>query len=179
VTLYTYISRRRDHFAGVPLDGFTYNASVNVETSKVLAVYSTVRVGRSPFFDPMAPDVGDLLDLSLTVNLSPNDRLAQSVLYLRSRLRDRVTGAELFDQQIFRSRTNYQFTQFHAVRGIAELNTLSRRVALSLLYSFTPRPNTAVYVGYDDLFTDLWEEPYDRLRRTFFVKLAVGHRIGG
>jgi hypothetical protein len=110
------------------------------------------------------------------------------VLYLRSRLRDRATGADLFDQQILRSRTNYQFTRFHALRGIAEVNTLSRRVSLSVLYSFTPRPNSAIYVGYDDLFTDVGDEPglpgvphdgYGRLRRTLFVKLAIGHRIGG
>jgi hypothetical protein len=110
------------------------------------------------------------------------------VLYLRSRLRDRATNRELFDQQIVRSRTNYQLTRFHAVRGIAELNTLSGRVAVSVLYSFTPRPNSAIYVGYDDLFTDAGDEPdrpgvsrdgYGRLRRTFFVKLAIGHRLGG
>jgi hypothetical protein len=188
VSLYTYVSRRWDHFGGVPLRGLTYNVSLDVESSKVVTLNSTVRAGRGPFFDAAAPAVGRLLDLSFTVNISPSDRLAQSVLYLQSRLQDRATGAELFDQQILRSRTNFQFTRFHGVRGIAELNTLSGRLSLSVLYSFTPRPNSALYVGYDDLFTDLGEEPgrpgvprsgYDRLRRTLFVKLALGHRLGG
>ena len=187
MSLYTYVSRRWDHFAGVDLRGLKCTDSLDVETSKVVTANSTVRIGRGPFFDVAAPTVGKLLDLSFTVNISPSDRLAQSVLYLQV-VEYPATGAELFDQQILRSRTNFQFTRFHGLRGIAELNTLSGRVSLSVLYSFTPRPNSAVYVGYDDLFTDAGDEParpgvprsgYHRVRRTLFVKLAFGHRLGG
>jgi hypothetical protein len=77
----------------------------------------------------------------------------------------------------------YQFTRDHASRVIAEYNTLSRRVSVSLLYSYTPRPTTAIYVGDGDLLLnerDAFDaHPRDglyRVRSTFFVKLAVGWR---
>src|ERR1700741_4709948 len=57
----------------------------------------------------------------------------------------------LFRQTIYRNRTNYQFTRDHAARLIAEYNTFNQQLSLSLLYSFTPRPLTAIYVGYGDL----------------------------
>ena len=100
-----------------------------------------------------------------------------------SRLRHPATGDELFDQRVIRTRTNYQFTRDHASRLIAEYNTLSRRVSVSLLYSYTPRPTTAIYVGYGDQLLN-GRDPFDagardglyRVRNTFFVKLAVGWR---
>jgi hypothetical protein len=42
---------------------------------------------------------------------------------------------ELFDQNVLRNRTDYQFTREHAARSIVEYNTLSRRARVSLLYT--------------------------------------------
>jgi hypothetical protein len=64
-----------------------------------------------------------------------------------------------------------------------EYNTLSRRLSLNLLYSYTPRPMTAVYVGYGDLLVngrDIFDgtarDGLARIRHAFFVKLALGWR---
>jgi hypothetical protein len=67
---------------------------------------------------------------------------------------------------------------------IAEYNTLSRQASLSLLYSYTPRPNTTVYFGYGDLFLN-GRDPFDatprdgfqRVRRTLFLKLSLGWSV--
>jgi hypothetical protein len=104
-------------------------------------------------------------------------------LWLKRRLREKETDDSSFGQDIARLRAAYQFTRDHGTRFIGEYDTRTRRAALSLLYSFTPRPNTAVYVGYGDiLYDDL--DPLDfaprpgwnRLRQTFFVKGSYGFR---
>jgi hypothetical protein len=59
-----------------------------------------------------------------------------------------------------------------------------RQTGLSFLYPYTPRPNTALYVGYNDLlFNGL--DPLDRRRvpglfrqqRTLFTKLSYNLRF--
>ena len=188
VSLYTYVSTRRDFFADRSLAATSYTATVKVAASRAWNIDTTMKIGQGANFDPSRPVVGRLFDISFTGTVTPTDRLSQAFIYLRSRLTDRDRGGELFDQQILRSRTSLQFTRDHAFRTIAEFNDLSRRLSLSLLYSYTPRPNTAIYVGYDDLYSDATSHAdaphdrstrsFDRLRRTFFVKLGFGWRLG-
>lgn len=91
-------------------------------------------------------------------------------------------GTLLFRQTIYRNRTNYQFTRDHAARLIAEYNTSSQQLSLNLLYSYTPRPLTALYVGYGDLLDgDLLPQDSPtrdrglrRVRRTLFAKVSYG-----
>lgn len=80
----------------------------------------------------------------------------------------------------------YPLCAAHASRhtAIVEFNTRSRQLGLSGLYSFTPRPNTAVYLGYSDLLTDDGvaanghaRDGFGRLQRTLFVKVGFGWRV--
>jgi hypothetical protein len=89
------------------------------------------------------------------------------------------SGRELFNQDVARNRTNYQFTREHAGRSIVEYNTLSRRLSVSLLYTYLPKPNTAIYAGYGDLLINedrsrLENRPggLQRPTRTLFLKLS-------
>jgi len=184
IELYTYVSRRRDYFGGRTLDGLTYYGSLDVGAWKTVVPGASVRVGRSAVFDPVRPTVGPSHDISLRATLAPNDRLNQTLSYQHLRVEDPNWGQTLVEQRLFRSRTNVQLTRFHALRAIVEFNTRSRQLGLSGLYSFTPRPNTSVYLGYSDLLTDLGVNPrghtrdgFDRLQRTLFVKVAFGWRV--
>jgi hypothetical protein len=62
------------------------------------------------------------------------------------------------------------------VRVIADYDSAFRRLGWSVLYAYTPRPLTAIYVGYNDLQLDergMWS----RQQRTAFVKLSYGWRM--
>lgn len=140
--------------------------------------------GEDVHYDATHPQVGRLLDLSLTLTVKPDARLNSETIFLKSRLREHGTNRALFNQDILRNRTNYQFTRAHATRSIIEYNTLSRRVGVSLLYTYLPQPNTSIHVGYDDiLFKDFdpsTRQPLEglhRQRRTRFLKLS--HISGG
>ncbi len=183
VRLYTYYSFHQDAFAGREYPYQFYVADFTVNTLRRLTVAGRVQFGEAVNFDPARTLVGRNLDSSVTLTFKPDDRLNSEWLYLMSRLRHPASDEELFEQQVIRNRTNYQFTRDHASRVIAEYNTLSRRVSVSLLYSYTPRPTTAIYVGYGDLLLN-GVDPFDarardglyRIRSTFFLKLAVAWR---
>lgn len=188
VSIYTYYSFRQDAYLGREYAYQSYVSSFTVNTLKRITFEGRVQVGEAVNFDPVRPMVGEALDASLTVTLKPAAALDSQTLVLTSQLRapDHATlarpGEMLFRQTIYRNRTNYQFTRDHGARLIAEYNTFSRQLSLSALYGWTPRPATAVYVGYGDLL-DHDPLPGDartndrglqRVRRTLFAKISYG-----
>jgi hypothetical protein len=56
---------------------------------------------------------------------------------------------------------------------------LSRRLSVSLLYTYLPKPNTAVHAGYGDVLVNELDSPVEnrpgglqRQTRTVFLKLS-------
>jgi Domain of unknown function (DUF5916)/Carbohydrate family 9 binding domain-like len=100
-------------------------------------------------------DLGNLL-----VSFLPAHRLKIDNTYLYERLRDRTTGASVFDNHILRSKWNWQFNQQLSVRVILQYNaTLANPALTSLqttkqlntdfLITYLVHPGTAIYVGYN------------------------------
>lgn len=182
VGIYTYYSFRRDSFAGREHAYRFYHGGLVMNTFKRLTLDSRVQVGQGVNFSAARAEVGRFLSVNVIATLRPNSALSSEWRVLRSQLRTIDGDAWLYRQTILRNRTNYQFTRDHASRLIAEYNTLSRRLSLSLLYSWTPRPNTALFVGYGDILVDDLgaSDAHDvrhgltRVRRTVFVKLSRG-----
>jgi hypothetical protein len=80
--------------------------------------------------------------------------------YLLSRLRDNVTGTNIFNAHIIRSKINYQFTRELSLRVIGQydsvisnplLTTLTpdKNVNADFLFTYLLHPGTAIYVGYN------------------------------
>jgi hypothetical protein len=183
IRIYTYYSFHRDAFLGREYDYQFAVADYTVNTFKKVSISGRLQIGEAVHFDPARPQVGHNLDSSLNITLKPDARLNSEFLYLKSRLMELGTGRELFGQDVWRNRTNYQFTREHAARSILEYNTLSRRLSVSLLYTFLPQPNTAVYLGYGDLFVNGLDPSSEervagvhRLRRAVFLKLSHNFR---
>jgi hypothetical protein len=180
VSLYIYHSFHRDGYLGREYD-YRFNViDYTINTWKTLRFEGRLQFGEGVNFDPERPLVGRNLDLRAQVNVKPDVRLDVEFLYLKNSLAHPESGERLFNQDIFRNRANFQFTAFHAVRSIVEYDGLSRRLGLSFLYSFTPRPNTAFYLGYGDVLEDPIAEysptGLRRLNRVLFLKLSHGFR---
>lgn len=188
ISIYTYYSLHQDAYLGREYPYQFFATSFTANALKRVTFEGRILVGEGVNFDPVRPMVGDAFDGSVTVTIKPFAALDVQTLVLNSQLRAphgsvaAPPGTMLFRQTIYRNRTNYQFTRDHAVRLIAEYNTLNQQLAVNLLYSFTPRPLTAVYVGYGDLLDrdPLPGEPprmdrgLERVRRTFFAKVSYG-----
>jgi hypothetical protein len=184
VSLYVYHSFHKDSFRGRE---YPYRFSVvdyAVNSFKRVSFSGNVQWGEGVNFDPADPQVGRAWDSETNVTIRPSNKLTVSLLHIKSNLRDRETGQRLFNQDILRNRITYQLTRFNAVRAILDYDTARRQTGVSLLYSYTPRPNTALFVGYNDLlFNGL--DPLDntrarglfRQRRTLFTKLSYNFRL--
>jgi hypothetical protein len=183
MSFYVYHSFKRDTFLEQSYDYQASYINYTINTLRRLTVDGRLVVGEGVNFDPVRPQIGDFLESRLTVVLKPTAPLRTEFLILTSRLSDPGTGDRLFRQNIYRNRTDLLFTREHGARTIVEYDTLARRISTSLLYSYTPRTNTAVYVGYGDirLETDVPDD-LNRARRwpvdtrTFFVKVTYGFR---
>jgi hypothetical protein len=142
-------------------------------------VTGRLQFGEAVHFDAARPQVGRNINSTMTVTFKPDAKLNSEFVYLKNRLTESRSGVELFDQNVYRNRTNYQFTREHATRSIVEYNSLTRRLSVSFLYTFLPRPHTAVYAGYGDLFlhesdphTPQSSTRFHRQTQTLFLKLS-------
>lgn len=184
VTVYTYFSTRRDSFLG---RGYTTRAYFNrfsVNAFKRFAVSGEIEIGTGVNFNPSQPEIGNMFNGELSVTLRPLAKLNSQFLRLKSSLKSRADDENLFAQDIYRNRTVYQFNRFNSMRSIMDYDTLQRRIGLSLLYAYTPRPNTAAYFGYGDaLFNGVdpltlqRRDGLFRQSRAFFAKFSYNFRF--
>ncbi len=184
ITVYSYFSTRKDHFGGQSLPSRSFNFRWSFAPFQIVSARGGFEIGTDANFDPKRVEVGKLSDYDLTVTLKPFAKLNSQFTWYKSSLKSRRNGDVLFDQSIYRNRTTYQFNRFNSVRAIADYDSFSRRLGLSFLYGYTPRPNTAVYVGYGDaLFngidplTSSQRIGLTRESRTFFAKFSYNWRF--
>lgn len=184
ITVYTYFSTRRDNFLGRGRTTRAYVNSFAVNSFRRFAISGEIEMGTGVNFDPLRDEIGRLFNSTLTVTLRPFNKLNSEFLWLKSSLKSRINGEGLFHQDIYRNRTIYQFNQDNAIRSIIDYDTLERRIGLSFLYAYTPRPNTAVYVGYGDaLYNGLDPLTFQRRAglvrqsRSLFAKFSYNFRF--
>jgi uncharacterized protein DUF5916 len=132
----------------------------------------------------------------LRATVRPSKALTVENTYLMTRLLDRDTNLNIFNNHIFRSKWNYQFTKEFSLRLIGQyvatlsnpaLTTLQNTKNLNgdVLFTYLLTPGTAIYVGYNsdlqNLDPSLAQTPDGLLRtrnsfindgRQFFIKLS-------
>jgi hypothetical protein len=155
------------------IDGFRFDQRENLvefewETLRWLSVDTTLAAGTRPNYFPaggLAPFLGDYRDWELEVTVKPVSRLSIDETLLWSRLDGRpgspAAGSRIFDNVLFRSRANYQFTKAWSLRAILDYNSLDpnsavvglergRHLGADVLLTWLPQPGTAFYIGYTD-----------------------------
>jgi hypothetical protein len=112
------------------------------------------------------PVIGDSSFGQASLNVRPLRGLSISNTYLLSRLRDKITGQNIFNSHIVRSKWNYQFTSAFSLRFIGQYNAVLSNPALTtlqntknfnadVLFTYLVHPGTAVYVGYNSNLENL------------------------
>jgi hypothetical protein len=129
---------------------------------------------------PLDPGIGHTFDVEAEITYKPTAALRTTLGYTKARLVRGDTNRVAFDDNIFSSRTTYQFTRFTFARARIDYDTLASSVRGQFLLGWTPSPGTSFYVGYnDDLnyngfspYTNALEPGFRRNGRTFFVKMS-------
>ncbi|HNR38148.1 MAG TPA: DUF5916 domain-containing protein [Acidobacteriota bacterium] len=147
------------------------------------------------------PEVANRMGASLQIILQPNTRLRVDNTYLFSRLTDRASPAAIYNNHIFRSKWNLQFTPEMSLRLIGQYDTTlpsttlsslekTKRFNIDVLFTYMWHPNTALYVGYNSDHENLnlietrgsrelirTSDEFINDSRIFFVKFSYMFRL--
>jgi hypothetical protein len=128
------------------------------------------------------PGPGDQLTIESTIRYQPTTAFQTQLNYTKRRLVRHDTGLVAFDDNLFSSRSVYQFTRNTFARLRLDYSTLNRRIRPQFVLGWTPSPGTAIYAGYNDdinykgynpFIERPTQEPGFRSNgRTFFIKAS-------
>ncbi len=138
---------------------------------------AALRYGQNALFDPGATNQ---LNIEATVRYQPTSLFQTQFDYTKRRLVRNDTELVEFDDNIFSSRSVYQFTRNTFARLWIDYSTLKNRIRPQLVLGWTPIPGTALYAGYND---DINYNGYNPINgrfepgfrgngRTFFIKAS-------
>jgi hypothetical protein len=141
------------------------------------------RVSRAALLNPnnsFDPGPGNQLTIETTFRYQPTSAFQTQLNYNKRRLVRHDTGLVAFDDNIFSSRSTYQFSRNTFARLRVDYSTLNDHVRPQLVLGWTPNPGTALYIGYNDdvsyngynPFTGRFEPGLQGNGRNFFIKAS-------
>ena len=151
--------------------------------------------GDQIFFDEENPYLGRDRGWNTFINLRLIAPLESRISIDTNRFVDVGNGdSTVFDVNIFRTHTTYQFTDRFLLRNISEFNSFDQKLSLNFLVTYRVNAGTVFYAGYDDhylqadhIMRDLDGNGIDdrifhstalrRTNRALFVKLQYLFRI--
>ena len=145
------VSRDMERYKGINFFKTRYRLFGRVSTSRRFGIGGGLNGGDEIFFDPADPYLGYETGLFSFISLRPISRLQSEVNINTNRFTDSRNGdVEVFDVNIFRALTTYQFTERFLFRNISEYNTFEKTLGLNFLLTYRLNAGTVFYVGYDD-----------------------------
>lgn len=141
------------------------------------ASYAAQNFGQDAPYDP---GPGHQIIIQSTIRYQPTTALQTQLNFNKIKLRRDDTGLIAFDDNIFSSRSTYQFSRYTFARVRLDYSSLSRRFRPQVVVGWTPNPGTAFYVGYNDdqsfngfnPYTGQYEPRLHGNGRTFYIKAS-------
>jgi hypothetical protein len=203
LTRMTYLTATRtesfERFGGMDFRKNFSSIDFSTEWLRWLALSANVGTGKRINYYPafgLKPFMANSFENSFGFTLKPSSRLNINETYLYSRLMARQkTESSIFNNHIFRSKINYQFSREFSLRAIIDYNAVlpnttlvslerTKRLGLDFLFTYLLHPGTAVYAGYTDNYENMHLDPRispylqrsgvpdTSSGRQFFVKLS-------
>ncbi len=146
-------------------------AIFGVMSGRVLTFTGGYAVGDGVFYDETSPYRGRLTVANFMIQARPTPRWRMRLDSIYNGFFDPIAREDVYQVQIYRLRSTYQFTRRLLVRYIAEHNTLAGTLGNNVLFTYRINAGTVVFMGYDDRYRQgrLLDEvrfPYDRFERT-------------
>ncbi len=149
-----------------------------------------LRYGNRLYYDEEDPFTGKRLRLTLNARIQPSEKLSQDLGYTKEHFTRSSDKTNIYDLDIFFSRTTFQFNKYLFFRALIQYDNYSKMVLTDLLGSFTLIPGTVIHVGYGSLhqkqywnsIDDEWEPnsrmgKYYQQTRSFFFKASYLYRF--
>ena len=178
------VNRDMERFRQIDFWKTRYTVGGDVRTSRRISFGGRVDTGDQIYFVDN-PYLGTGTNFELNMTVRPSSRLQSEITLDTSRFIDVRGGVDenIFDVEIWRAFTTYQFTGRLLLRNIMEYNSFDRRLLTNLLATYRVNAGTVFFVGYDarydqgnrfddQLFPDtslLRTKPCDLHQTTVFV----------
>lgn len=193
------VNRDMERFGGIDFHKTRVRFHGNIETSAILKASGGFGRGDEVYFDSVNPFLGSESSMFISLNFRPLSRLHSRVSINTSRFTDPHgrflpgvnTGAVdenglVFNVNIFRVMTTYQFSDRLLFRNISEVNTFDQTLRLNFLLTYRVNSGTAIFVGYDDQYQqrEQFDDPelypgtgYQQTNRAIFAKFQYLFRF--
>jgi len=149
----------QEYWVNQTFKGAYFLGQGDISPANWLTVGGSIRLGDSIYYDTEEPLGGKRRSYVAYVDFQPNENLTQSFYYQRQEFDRADNGERLYNVDIFRSRTTYQFNEYLFLRAIVQYDSSQKIVLTDLLASFTLIPGTVLHLGYGSLHNDLeWDK---------------------
>jgi len=131
----------------------------NIQLANWLYLGASFRTGDALYYDKVKPFLGKNINYSFITTIQPTDNFTQTLTYIHYGFDNASDGSNVYTEEIFRSRTTYQFNENFLIRAIVQYDSYLDVVLTDLLASFTLIPGTVLHVGYGSLHENLeWKD---------------------
>ncbi len=153
INAHAEVNRDMERFGGIDFFKTRYQFFTSVSKIRQFSFGVGGNGGDQIFFDTEHPYLGHDTGWRVFLNLRPVPRLESRINLDTNRFIDvRNSDLLVFDINIFRALTTYQFTDRFLLRNISEYNSFDQRLSLNFLLTYRVNAGTAFYVGYDDRY---------------------------
>ncbi len=166
-----------EYYEGIDFwqNSLTFNGESNLISWLPFGFY--FRLGQSIYYDPDDPFLGWSHVYGLFVNLKPSKRLQMAISLDKQTFWEERGGKRVFDYNVIRNRTTYQFSKTLSLRAIIDYNHYYKEVYGSLLFSYILKPGTVFFFGVDNDFVRDDFGHYKRENYSIFVKFSYWWRM--
>lgn len=161
ISLRTYFTRQgwlrldyrqfQEYWVNQSFKGSYFLAQGEITPMNWLTVGGNIRLGDSIYYDTENPLGGKRRTYTVSVDFQPNKNFTQSFYYQRQEFDRADNGENLYNVDIFRSHTNYQFNEYLFLRAVIQYDSSQDIILTDLLASFTLIPGTVLHIGYGSL----------------------------
>jgi hypothetical protein len=141
--------------------------------------------------DGLLPSRGKSLGGNASLTFLPTSQLQIDETYMYVRLATEGNRSiSIFNNHIWRTKANYQFTREFSLRAIVDYNAVlandalvnlgrTKRLGLDLLFTYMLHPGTALHIGYTDNYENLRFNPSESplVQHGSFPDTSVGRQI--
>ncbi|MFW5803735.1 MAG: carbohydrate binding family 9 domain-containing protein [bacterium] len=152
---------------------------------KDVIVHGVQRYGNGVWYEDELQAVKNTYEL--TLQFKPNANFQSSFSHVRARYKNKKSGEELMDYQIYRNRTTYQINKYLFLRSTIDYNAYEKELLTDFLVSFTYIPGTVIHIGYGSLYEKTkWNtnqrdyidaDEFLAMERGLFVKASYNWRL--
>ena len=182
------VNRDMERFGWINFFKTRYSVGGGVTASRRISIGGFFNWGDQVRFSA-TPFLGNSVSANIFLNIRPVSRFQMDLNVSTSRLVDPSTSEEVFDVNIFRAFSTFQFTERLLLRNIMEFNTFNRTLGANVLVTYRVNSGTVFYVGYDDRYQQgdlilddnseqlFFTTDFERTNRAFFTKISYLFRF--